>query len=105
MITLPGDPVFIFRVRVFTFWYPVFTFFRETVPIFFLINYIVEFEFYHFFDRILAPTQWAAGGCPPLKEPPGREPAAGEIFLYLLVPNRKNNQNLIIFVMMRRSPS
>ena len=37
------------------------------------------------FRRHLAPTQWAVGDCPPLKESPGRGPAARRKFSNLLV--------------------
>ena len=38
-----------------------------------------------FFQRNLAPAQPAVGDCPPLKESPGRVPAAGDFFLLLLI--------------------
>jgi len=38
-----------------------------------------------FFRRNLAPAQRAVGDCPPLKESPGRVPAAGEIFFILVI--------------------
>ena len=37
----------------------------------FLIFILMNSRFYTFFLRVIAPTQWAAGGCPPLKESPG----------------------------------
>ena len=38
-----------------------------------------------FFRRDLAPAQRAVGDCPPLKESTGRIPAAGEIYLILVI--------------------
>ena len=38
-----------------------------------------------FFRHNLAPAQRAVGDCPPLKESPGRVPAAGEIFFILVI--------------------
>ena len=40
-----------------------------------------------FFRRYLAPTQWAVGDCPPLKESPGRGPAARRNFFQIIGQN------------------
>ena len=52
-----------------------------------------------FFRRNLAPAQRAVGDCSPLKESPGRVPAAGEFFLLLLIKiNDFFMKIIIIFV-------
>ena len=46
-----------------------------------------------FFRDYLAPTQWAVGDCPPLKELPERGPAAGALKKLISFLISKSTQN------------
>ena len=52
-----------------------------------------------FFQRNLAPAQPAVGDCPPLKESPGRVPAAGDFFLLLLIKINNFLMKIVIFLL------